>query len=59
MIIALADLGLSLGLLSTGQRAGAIMLVAVSAIISPVTFRILAPPLPSREDTTAEHSLSE
>jgi Kef-type K+ transport system membrane component KefB len=45
VIIALADLGLDLGLLSTGLRAGAIMLVAVSAIVSPVGFRLLAPPL--------------
>ena len=45
VIIALADLGLDLGLLSTGLRAGAIMLVAVSAVISPVGFRILAPPV--------------
>jgi Kef-type K+ transport system membrane component KefB len=36
VIIALADLGLSLGLLSAGLRAGAIMLVAVSAVISPI-----------------------
>ena len=45
VIIALADLGLGLGLLSTGLRAGAIMLVAVSAIASPVGFALLAPPL--------------
>lgn len=45
VIIALADLGLDLGLLSTGLRAGAIMLVAVSALTSPVVFRVLAPPI--------------
>lgn len=45
VIIALADLGLDLGLLSSGLRAGAIMLVAVSAVISPIGFRLLAPPL--------------
>jgi len=45
VIIALADLGLDLGLLTSGLRAGAIMLVAVSAIVSPVTFRLLAPPV--------------
>jgi len=43
VIIALADLGLDLGLLTSGMRAGAIMLVAVSAVISPVAFRVLAP----------------
>jgi hypothetical protein len=47
VIIALADLGLDLGLLTSGLRAGAIMLVAVSAIISPVAFRVLAPPTES------------
>lgn len=45
VIIALADLGLDLGLLTTGLRAGAIMLVAVSAVVSPVMFRVLAPPI--------------
>ena len=45
VIIALADLGLDLGLLSSGLRAGAIMLVAVSAVVSPVGFRFLAPPI--------------
>jgi Kef-type K+ transport system membrane component KefB len=45
VVIALADLGLDLGLLTPGLRAGAIMLVAVTAIISPVAFRLLAPPL--------------
>jgi Kef-type K+ transport system membrane component KefB len=45
VIIALADLGLDLGLLTSGLRAGAIMLVAVSAVISPVGFRLLAPPV--------------
>jgi len=45
VIIALADIGLDSGLLTLGQRAGAILLVAVSAVLTPVTFRILAPPL--------------
>ncbi|MCB2223274.1 MAG: cation:proton antiporter [Actinobacteria bacterium] len=44
VIIALADYGLALGLLSPGLRAGAIMLVAVSAVVSPVAFRWLVPP---------------
>jgi Kef-type K+ transport system membrane component KefB len=49
VIIALADLGLSLGLLSAGLRAGAIMLVAVSAVISPIVFRWLVPTIPRIE----------
>ncbi len=47
VIIALADIGLNAGLLSVGQRAGAILLVAVTAVLTPVAFRVLAPPLRS------------
>ena len=43
VIIALADVGLDLGLISSGLRAGAILLVAVSAIFGPVAFRALVP----------------
>jgi Kef-type K+ transport system membrane component KefB len=57
VIIALADLGLDLGLLSSGLRAGAIMLVAVSAIISPVGFRFLAPPLRDEPSATGPRRL--
>jgi Kef-type K+ transport system membrane component KefB len=58
VVIALADLGLSLGLLSPGLRAGAILLVAFSAIASPIGFRLLVPPLPLvRPATTAEQEL--
>lgn len=46
VVIALAELGLDLELNTSGQRAGAIMLVAVSAVVSPVAFRMLAKPLP-------------
>jgi Kef-type K+ transport system membrane component KefB len=49
VIIALVDLGIGLGLLTAGERAGAIMLVAVSAVIAPIAFRTLAPPLPPSE----------
>ncbi|MBT8200249.1 MAG: cation:proton antiporter [Acidimicrobiia bacterium] len=45
VIIALADIGLNAGLLSVGQRAGAILLVAVTAVLTPVAFRVLSPPL--------------
>jgi Kef-type K+ transport system membrane component KefB len=57
VIIALADLGLDLGLLSSGLRAGAIMLVAVSAVVSPVLFRALVPPLPRREPLSGSEVL--
>lgn len=59
VIIALADLGLDLGLLSSGLRAGAIMLVAVSAIVSPVTFRILAPPIVDERHPSRLHRMPE
>ena len=45
VIIALADLGLELGVLDQGFVAGAILLVGVTAIFSPIVFRLLAPPL--------------
>jgi trk system potassium uptake protein TrkA len=57
VIIALADLGLDLGLLSSGLRAGAIMLVAVSAVVSPVGFRFLAPPLQTLPDDVGRRRL--
>ncbi|MEE8498510.1 MAG: cation:proton antiporter [Acidimicrobiia bacterium] len=57
VIIALADLGLDLGLLSSGLRAGAIMLVAVSAVVSPVGFRFLAPPLQDLPDDAGRRRL--
>lgn len=43
VIIALAGVGVDLGLLSEGLEAGAVLLVAVSAILSPILFRILVP----------------
>ena len=46
VIIALAELGEELGLLTPDLSAAAILLVAVTAVLSPITFRILAPPLP-------------
>jgi Kef-type K+ transport system membrane component KefB len=45
VIIALAEFGLELGLIDEGFEAGAILLVGVTAIFSPIVFRILAPPL--------------
>jgi len=57
VIIALADLGFDLGLLSSGLRAGAIMLVAVSAVVSPIGFRLLAPPLREEPNNTGPRRL--
>ncbi|MDH3425132.1 MAG: cation:proton antiporter [Acidimicrobiia bacterium] len=43
VIIALAGVGVDLGLLTEGLAAGAVLLVAVSAIASPIVFRLLVP----------------
>ena len=45
--------------MTPGLRAGAIMLVAVSAIVSPVTFRLLAPPLSRVEEAPDERVWEE
>ncbi len=55
VIIALADVGLGLGLLSPGLQAGAVLLVAVSAVLAPVVFRLLVPPV-KEPVPAAEHS---
>jgi Kef-type K+ transport system membrane component KefB len=44
VIIALAEFGVEIGVLDEGLEAGAILLVGVTAILSPVVFRWLAPP---------------
>ncbi len=41
VVIALADLGVDLDLLTSDLAAGAILLVAVTAVVSPVAFRLL------------------
>ncbi|HSF20282.1 MAG TPA: cation:proton antiporter [Vicinamibacteria bacterium] len=48
LIIAVATVGVELGLLSLEDRAIAILLAAVSATCAPTLFRALAPPLPPR-----------
>ena len=58
VIIALADFGVQIGVIDEGLAAGATLLVGVTAILSPIAFRVLAPPLddapgqPSRGDAT-------
>jgi Kef-type K+ transport system membrane component KefB len=49
VIIALAEFGVQLGLIDEGLEAGAILLVGVTAILSPVLFRVLSPPLTPEE----------
>jgi len=43
VIIALAEFGVELGVLDEGLEAGAILLVGVTAILSPIIFRWLSP----------------
>jgi Kef-type K+ transport system membrane component KefB len=45
VIIALAEFGVDLGVIDEGLEAGLILLVGVTAIFSPIVFRILAPPI--------------
>ena len=45
VIIALAEFGVDLGVIDQGLEAGLILLVGVTAIFSPIVFRLLAPPL--------------
>jgi Kef-type K+ transport system membrane component KefB len=45
VVIALAELGIDLELIAPNLEAGAILLVAVTAVLSPVAFRLLCPAL--------------
>lgn len=45
VIIALAEVGVQAGIISEGIAAGAVLLVGVTALLSPVIFKILSPPL--------------
>ncbi|NND02936.1 MAG: cation:proton antiporter, partial [Acidimicrobiia bacterium] len=45
VIIALAEFGVELGVLDEGLEAGAILLVGVTAVLSPIVFRWLSPPV--------------
>ncbi len=52
VIIALAEFGVELGVLDEGLEAGAILLVGVTAILSPIVFRWVSPPLEAAESRT-------
>ena len=45
VIIALAEVGVQSGIISEGVSAGAVLLVGVTALLSPVVFKILSPPI--------------
>ena len=57
VIIALAEFGVELGVLDQGLEAGAILLVGVTAILSPVVFRVLSPPIEGAD--SAGHAAEE
>lgn len=56
VIIALAEFGVELGVLDEGLEAGAILLVGVTAILSPIVFRWLSPPIESAEPVADAHA---
>lgn len=49
VIIALAEVGVQIEVIDEGLAAGAVLLVGVTAILSPVLFRVLSPAIPDRE----------
>jgi Kef-type K+ transport system membrane component KefB len=51
VIIALAEVGVQLGIISEGVSAGAVLLVGVTALLSPVVFKVLCPPLPAATES--------
>jgi Kef-type K+ transport system membrane component KefB len=51
VIIALAEVGVQLGIISEGVSAGAVLLVGVTALLSPVVFKVLCPPLPATTES--------
>lgn len=53
LIIAVATVGVELGLLHSENRSVVILLAAITATFSPTLFRILAPPLPASEESSA------
>lgn len=54
VIIALAEVGVQIGIISEGVSAGAVLLVGVTALLSPVIFKILSPPVEARTPSQVE-----
>ncbi len=52
VIIALAEVGVAIDVIDEGLAAGAVLLVGVTAILSPILFKVLSPPL---EPELTEH----
>jgi len=51
LIIAVATVGVELGLLTSADRAIAILVAAVTTTVAPIAFRALAPPVPSPDSS--------
>ena len=45
VIIALAEVGVQIGIIGEGVSAGAVLLVGVTALLAPVVYKLLCPPL--------------
>ncbi len=56
VIIALAEVGVQIGAIDEGLAAGAVLLVGVTAIASPVLFRVLSPEIPISETAVSGDS---
>lgn len=54
VIIALAEVGVQIGAIDEGLSAGAVLLVGVTAILSPIVFKALSPPLPASEPAAVD-----
>ena len=55
VIIALAAVGVANGVIDEGLAAGAVLLVGVTAILSPVLFKVLSPPIDPGSPAGIEH----
>ena len=55
VIIALAAVGVANGVIDEGLAAGAVLLVGVTAILSPVLFKVLSPPIDDGSPAGIEH----
>jgi len=54
VIIALAAVGVANGVIDEGLAAGAVLLVGVTAILSPVLFKVLSPPIGRDSDVDVD-----
>jgi Kef-type K+ transport system membrane component KefB len=53
VIIALAEVGVQIGIIGEGIAAGAVLIVGVTALLSPVVFKILSPPTATPAETAS------